>query len=170
MGSVGAGRNLVGNGTVSKTSNITIKVLGTPVAKGSMKAFVVNGRAMLTNSSSKTKPWQQQVAGAAAEAWNAEPTTRAVYLFIDFRFPRPKGHFGTGSRAGIVKASAPADHIVKPDLDKLARCVLDALTGVVYRDDSQVTSVQASKTYGETRAPGVDISVWEIDQTLETKR
>ena len=42
---------------------------------------------------------------------------------------------------------------VAPDLDKLIRGVLDALTAVVYRDDSQVTRITAQKVYGER--PGV---------------
>lgn len=38
---------------------------------------------------------------------------------------------------------------VKPDLDKLCRTVLDALTGVAYKDDSQVIGIIANERYGE---------------------
>jgi crossover junction endodeoxyribonuclease RusA len=40
---------------------------------------------------------------------------------------------------------------VPPDLDKQIRSILDALTGVAYVDDSQVTHIKATKEYG---APG----------------
>ena len=36
-----------------------------------------------------------------------------------------------------------------PDIDKLARCALDALTGIVFRDDAQIVDLHATKRYGE---------------------
>jgi Holliday junction resolvase RusA-like endonuclease len=44
-----------------------------------------------------------------------------------------------------------------PDLDKLIRAILDALTGVVWRDDGQVVDIVASKVYADT--PGVDVVI-----------
>jgi len=39
--------------------------------------------------------------------------------------------------------------VVKPDVDKLARALLDALTGVAYGDDAQVVEMHVCKTYGD---------------------
>ena len=50
---------------------------------------------------------------------------------------------------------------VRPDLDKLCRAVLDALTGIAYKDDQQVVSLFATKSYGE-RA-GVFILLTELE-------
>jgi Holliday junction resolvase RusA-like endonuclease len=36
----------------------------------------------------------------------------------------------------------------KPDADKLARAILDSLTGVCWRDDAQVVDLRARKVYG----------------------
>ena len=47
----------------------------------------------------------------------------------------------------------------RPDLDKLCRACLDSLTGIVWRDDTQVVHLEASKDYG---APGVMIWVEPI--------
>jgi Holliday junction resolvase RusA-like endonuclease len=47
------------------------------------------------------------------------------------------------------------------DGDKLMRAALDALTGVVYKDDSQVARWSGSKTYS-TEPEGVWISVSPI--------
>lgn len=41
--------------------------------------------------------------------------------------------------------------IQRPDIDKLCRAVLDGLTGVVFKDDSQVVSLYALK---ERALPG----------------
>jgi Holliday junction resolvase RusA-like endonuclease len=55
----------------------------------------------------------------------------------------------------------------KPDLDKLARAVLDALTGVYYLDDAQVVSLDLQKAYTHG-APGVYIGKNIIDNGLVT--
>ena len=66
-----------------------------------------------------------------------------------FRFPRPKSHYGTGSNAGRLKPSAPGAKRSRPDLDKLCRAGLDAITmaGGVWQDDAQVCDLLASKMY-----------------------
>jgi crossover junction endodeoxyribonuclease RusA len=48
--------------------------------------------------------------------------------------------------------------VVRPDLDKLVRAVLDALSEAgVWRDDAQVVSVVARKAYGS--APGLTVEI-----------
>ena len=47
-----------------------------------------------------------------------------------------------------------------PDLDKLIRAVLDALTGKCYRDDSQVTKIEAEKTWDAATI----IEVWRVER------
>lgn len=42
------------------------------------------------------------------------------------------------------------NHVVKPDLDNLVKLVMDALTGVAWEDDVQVTTLIARKYYAET--------------------
>ena len=71
--------------------------------------------------------------------------------------PRLKGHYGTGKNAGTLKPSAPLFHTSKPDLDKLVRCIKDALTGIAWKDDAQVSLVCATKVYDEQ--PGARISI-----------
>ena len=54
---------------------------------------------------------------------------------------------------GLVRPSK------RPDLDNLNKSVMDALNGIVYRDDCQVVTLNSKKVYAET--PGVDICVME---------
>lgn len=56
-------------------------------------------------------------------------------------------------------------HTKKPDLDNLIKGIKDALKGIIYRDDSQIIHLIASKDYGST--PRVEISIKEIDGTEE---
>ncbi len=44
---------------------------------------------------------------------------------------------------------------VKPDLDNVAKSILDALNGVAYYDDNQVTDLKVAKRYSEK--PRVDV-------------
>jgi Holliday junction resolvase RusA-like endonuclease len=47
--------------------------------------------------------------------------------------------------------SAPRYHIIAPDLDKLQRAILDGFTDAgVWRDDSQVVRIRATKQYAPT--------------------
>jgi Holliday junction resolvase RusA-like endonuclease len=47
---------------------------------------------------------------------------------------------------------------VAPDLDKLIRAALDAMTAVAYLDDGQVTEITAMKVYGA--APFLEVGLW----------
>ena len=46
------------------------------------------------------------------------------------------------------------------DIDNMIKLVLDALNGVVYRDDSQVVEIHAVMARGSAEDPRTDIIVW----------
>ncbi len=141
---------------------VSFFVAGNPVAKGSAKAFVVKGRAIVTqDNGEKQKPWASIITYEAALRVSKYIESEPVSLTLDFVMPRPKGHYGSGKNEGRVKDNAPIYHTVKPDLDKLVRCVKDALTSVVWKDDSQVVIVKARKKYGIR--PGVTITFSKIE-------
>jgi len=117
---------------------IEFRADGVPVPQGSMK--VINGR-VLHSQGSALAVWRSTVAFAAKIA-GAKITDEPVEMTMVFIMPKPK----------TVKRDLPT---VPPDLDKLVRGVLDALTHVCYSDDAQVVSINAHKVYGAT--PGVEI-------------
>jgi crossover junction endodeoxyribonuclease RusA len=127
---------------------IRFVVFGTAVPKGSMKAFYVKklGRAIVTHDNTATKPWAQQVTGSALAARNAQqPLEGAISVELGFYLPRPKS-----------LAKKAVAHLKKPDIDKLARNVIDALTGVLFVDDAQVIRLDAWKTYAGGHADHPD--------------
>ena len=101
----------------------------------------------MIESSAKVKPWREAVRQEAL-ATGAPMATGPVFVRLTFRFIRPKGHHNA---KGMIKPSAPIDHVTRPDLDKLVRSTLDGLTGALFTDDSQVAVMVASKEYA---APG----------------
>jgi Holliday junction resolvase RusA-like endonuclease len=95
-------------------------VYGVPIPQGSMKAFTPKGwtRPILTSDNKKTKPWRQEVAGAALEAmqrYGFEKLDRSipVTLILNFAFSKPQS-----TKKSVVAKTT------KPDLDKLARSLL----------------------------------------------
>lgn len=137
-------------------NEIRIVVHGTPAPAGSKKGFPIRAKGgrivgvRVTDDSKRNKPWQAAVRSEAADVVNGSGLLDGpLEVEVTFYMKRPKGHFGTGRNAGVVKASAPSWPAVKPDTGKLVRSIFDALTGVVWRDDAQVVSEIAQKKYGE---------------------
>jgi Holliday junction resolvase RusA-like endonuclease len=125
---------------------ITVTIPGTPVPQGSLRS---GGRGQLFYSNAAyLKPYRnniadavRQAAGASHEQWTGPVTVRVLFLF-----ERPKSHVlkSGGLRRGIAN-----EKLTPPDLDKLTRSVLDAITqSGVYADDAQVTVLEAAKDYG----------------------
>ncbi len=119
-------------------------VVGIAAPQGSKTAFVRGGRVSLVESCARVKPYRALVSLAASQARKEPPTRLPVGIGITFVFVRPKSHY---TSKGELRAGAPS-FPGKPDVDKLCRAVLDALTGILYHDDAQVVSLNASKRYG----------------------
>ena len=52
-------------------------------------------------------------------------------------------------------------HVKRPDIENLAKGIMDSLSGVVYDDDSQVCELILTKRYSET--PQTILTLHEID-------
>jgi len=93
----------------------------------------------LVEASKGLKPWRSVVALAAKEAMldvqDMSLIEGAVCVELLFQFVPGK----TVKRKHMT---------TKPDIDKTSRAILDACTGVVWKDDSQVVELRARKTYG----------------------
>lgn len=129
-------------------------VYGQPRPGGSKKAFVnpKTGKAVIVDDSGAAgKSWRQEVATAGRVAVGPDAPLLLGALAVEFTFyrPRPKGHYGSGANAWVLKASAPPAPITRPDALKLARAVEDALTGILWKDDAQIVQETLRKVWGE---------------------
>lgn len=129
---------------------ITFTAYVKPESQGSVRAFVIpakgssKARAILTSTNTKLKPFRAEVHRTALRAvaviesaapWAGKHVP--VSLVIDFTFVKPPS------------VSKKRTHVVvTPDLDKLVRATMDALTGVIYADDAQVVEISTRKQYG----------------------
>jgi Holliday junction resolvase RusA-like endonuclease len=90
-------------------------------------------------------------------------TLGPVAISMCFSLPRPKSHFG----AKGLKASAPLHHSGKPDVDNLAKLVMDQITksGRIWKDDSQVVSLTAHKIWASGNESGCSVLIAEENKT-----
>jgi crossover junction endodeoxyribonuclease RusA len=137
---------------------INLDVLGVPAPKGSGRAMNIGGRARYIASSSganakKQAAWVKAIQAAAV---GCEPISGPVWVAVAFRLPRPAGHY---TKRGELRESAPMHPTVAPDLDKLVRCTLDALTGLAFTDDSRVVALHVRKAYAVPGRAGATIDI-----------
>lgn len=103
------------------------------------KPIMKNGRPVIVtmDSNKKSGEWMNLVRDAARVAFDGELLTGALVVGIRCYFVRPKSHYRSGKATShLLRDGAP--EFPSPDYDKLTRGILDALKGVIYRDDSQV--------------------------------
>lgn len=138
-------------------------VPGLPAPGGSKKAFAhaKTGKIMVVEACARSKPWRSVVALCAQSHYSGPPLTGPLSLEITFTFPRPKGHYGTGKRSGVVRSSAPAYPTGRPDCTKVLRSTEDALKGITWVDDSQIVEQTVRKVYGDK--PGALVCVRRIE-------
>lgn len=141
---------------------INFTVIGTPKPAGSKRAFLnpKTKRIVVVDDCKTGRDWKASVQAAAIEAMcGDDPATGPLGLHVVFYLPRPKSHF---RKDGTVRESAPVWHDIRPDSTKLLRCIEDAMTGVVWRDDAQVVSQEVAKVYADS-SPRAVVRVWRID-------
>lgn len=132
-------------------------VAGTPKPQGSKRGFVhpSTRRVILTEAAGAAlKDWRHDVKLTAMSRMSGKemivaPT--ALRMVVEFVLPRP---------VSMAKNKPTPLAVKKPDTDKLLRAIGDALTGVVYADDSQIISLYADKRTAELgEQPGARITV-----------
>ena len=139
---------------------------GTPAPGGSKTVFpiwkrdgtlltkILNGRVwpifnVTDDAGAGNKEWKKVCAGYARKFMiGTRPFTCALTVDFIFFLRRPNDHFIAGNRErGTLKPTAPPWHTGKPDALKFARPTEDALTGIVWADDSQTVRVSSEKRY-----------------------
>lgn len=172
---------------------ITFFVPGKPATAGSKNAYPIRnkqgqpvyskktGRQVIAmvDACKQSKPWRKEVQAAALRALSireysdiTQPRlgdsfsllTGPLRVTITFQLERPAGHYRTGKNAGQLHSWAPAFPITKPDALKMARAVEDALTGIIWKDDSQIVTEFLRKRFtslGSLTTQGCQVTIEE---------
>ena len=109
--------------------------------------------------------WRAQIIATAAEHLaGRSPATLPCIAELTFYFRRPVSHYRTGKNAGVLRDAAPKFHAQTPDIDKLCRAAMDALTYAdVWVDDKQAHKVLLNREWTDRfhGQPGMYVCVWE---------
>lgn len=131
---------------------LSFHVAGRPQTQGHKMALISRstGRPVVVESAKpELRAWRKAV-GLEARRHAINPWRGPIRVVAVFELHEP-------AKVPAERKGWPATY---PDLDTLLRAILDALTGIVFVDDSQVVEITARKVYGPE---GVSITVGPAD-------
>ena len=125
---------------------ITFAIYGEPVPKGRPR-FSTRGKFPVAYTPEKTKAYEFEVGMMALAAMGGtKPLEGALEAFIYVTFAVPASYSKKRLEACL---SDIEKHTKKPDLDNVIKSVIDGMDKIVCDNDSQITSIHATKVYGE---------------------
>ena len=134
-------------------------VPGAPVGKGRPRA-ARRGTGVVMFTPEKTAGYEALVAATASNAMRAEAAplfTGPLEAALEMRIPIPASWSKAHKAAALAGTELPTS---KPDIDNVAKAILDACNGVVFRDDAQVVMLVATKAFSDE--PGVRVVIREF--------
>jgi Holliday junction resolvase RusA-like endonuclease len=131
-------------------------VYGEPKAQGRPR-FARRGNFVTTYDPKDSKEYKDTVYSVALQHRPSQPLTGAVSVGIMCFRSIPKSFSRKKTEMAENGEILPT---TKPDVDNYAKGIKDALKGVIWQDDSQVTFLSVSKRYSVT--PRVEIAIMEV--------
>lgn len=155
---------------------IAFDVPGRPVPKGSARWIKSNTTGQIVQIAADSKPlraYSRAIALAAKSVVARGPgsefrpfaSVNGLSMFaveIVFAFERPRSHFRTGRFAHLLRDDAPRFPCGRNrygDLDKLTRSVFDALSGIVWKDDTQIAQLRAVRIFDDDDRTSIGIDI-----------
>lgn len=131
---------------------VIFEIPGQPVAKGRPRISTRGGFAR-AYTPKKTVNYEARVALAARDAMEgAPPTLEPVSVSIAIGLPIPQSWSKKKQALARANALRPCS---RPDIDNYIKAVFDGGNEIIWKDDSQVVSLQARKFYTDT--PGISV-------------
>ena len=138
---------------------INFTVYGNATPQGRARAFLMRNRRIGFYDPDKSKSWKQEIKHAFMKQYeNIQIIEDAIELQVTFWMQRPKS-----------LPKKVLHHVKKPDLDNLLKAIKDSLSGLAYRDDSQIVSIRALKVYCTDR-PRVLIKITNVTKPSPTTK
>jgi len=125
---------------------ITIELCSNPIAWKRPGRRMIGGNVISYDKQHKEKEqtqWQMRA------QYREEPLTIPLHVDITFYMPIPK------STSYKMREQMLHDYVKcykRPDVDNLAKYVLDCMTDIVYHDDAQITELNLRKAYSSRPA------------------
>ena len=120
----------------------TIVIPGTP---GHWRRSRTNGKRHFM--APKSREERDRIIIHTRRTWTGKPVQGPVSVSIDAFYRCPKQRPKCIGKEEWQNRDEPFEKPTRPDLDNVAKQVLDALNGVVWDDDSQVCDLRIRKRY-----------------------
>lgn len=96
-----------------------------------------------------TRDFEKLVSDWATKSMGKKkPTDKPIRVSLSFYIKRPK-------------TNKTSQHTQTPDVDNLAKAILDAINGIVFVDDKQIIELNIGKYWADYVNPSFTITVWE---------
>ncbi|ENK1244746.1 RusA family crossover junction endodeoxyribonuclease [Clostridium botulinum] len=115
-----------------------------------------NSKTENTYTPDKTVNYENWVKLCCQQQCKGEKLTGEIAAFINAYYIIPKSTSKKNKKdmlAGVIRPT------IKPDVDNIAKVILDSLNGLAYGDDKQIVFCTISKWYGEN--PRVEVILEE---------
>lgn len=132
---------------------VKITISGEPKGKGRPRMSTKTGRAYTPKDTIEYENWVRM---CYINGSNEEMFTGQVKARINAYYSIPKSTSKKKRDEMTLQLIQPTK---KPDLDNVAKSILDSINGVAYKDDSQVVSLTINKYYSDV--PRVELELWE---------
>jgi len=120
---------------------VSFTVKGAPAAKARPRFTSMNGKVRAYTP--KKSATYENLVKLEAQKYITKPIDGPVALYIHFYLPRPK-------RLVWKTKQMPSIYTDKrPDIDNLAKSIIDGLNDIAFRDDGQIAMLHIQKRYCE---------------------
>ena len=116
-----------------------------------------NGKTGSVHTPSKTVNYENWVKLCYQQQCKGEKLTGEIVAFINAYYAIPKSTSKKNKKDMLLGIIRPT---IKPDVDNIAKIILDSLNDLAYGDDKQVVSCCISKWYSEN--PRVTVELEEV--------
>lgn len=134
----------------------TFTIEGIPQGKERARTVRNTYGRVMTYTPRKTRDYEKLV--SMAYGYGPRFQDNPVSITILAVFPIPKSYSKKRKELCLSGAELPK---TKPDLDNIAKAILDGLNGIAYNDDKQVAQLCVTKRYGNQ--PLVKVYVEDFD-------
>lgn len=104
----------------------------------------------------ETRAFEKLVKDWVKALHTKKPSEKALKVNISFYFKR-------------AKSNTKKMHTQKPDLDNVAKAILDSTEGILFVNDSQIVELNLNKYFADYVNEGFTISIWEQEYENELK-
>ena len=119
--------------------------------------FRRRGNYVQTYDPAKCRDYKDYIRRLASECYKDKPLDGAVEVKILIHRHTPKSFGKTKMAMALAGALRPT---TKPDIENLSKGILDALNGIVWRDDAQIVRLEVEKWYSDQ--PRAEVLVCEL--------